>query len=147
MSTRGITGKAASTENSPSLGWPGFSLFDSSLTTHPALLFSEYGLHPRSASYLGVPFIPAFCLVQRIKGTPLPGSVAPANFIMYVLPTTGHLCPKKKMVWSAWGIRVAEECERKWSQLIIIVRSYYIVISISYAFKFLYEKLLNHERY
>lgn len=75
-----------------------FSLFDFSLTTHPALLFSRTDFHPRSTSYLGIPFIPAFCLVQRIKGTPLPDSNArPANFIMYILPTTGHLCPKKML--------------------------------------------------
>lgn len=96
MSARGITGKRRRPKIHPRSAGPGFSLFDSSLTTHPLLLFSSTDFHPRSASYLEVPFIPAFCLVQRIKGTPLPDSDArPANFIMYILPTTGHLCPKK----------------------------------------------------
>lgn len=96
MSARGITGKRRRPKIHPRSAGPGFSLFDSSLTTHPLLLFSGTDFHPRSASYLEVPFIPAFCLVQRIKGTPLLDSDArPANFIMYILPTTGHLCPKK----------------------------------------------------
>lgn len=97
----------ASTENSPSSSLVSLSLslsfvdFCTNNSPH-AFFFSAARTSPSFGELSrGTLYIPAFCLARRIKGTPLPDSVGrPANFIMYVLPTTGHLC-WKKMVKSA----------------------------------------------
>lgn len=128
MSTRGITEKRRRPKICPH---PASQLLSFRfLANHsPRSSFQRYGLHPRSASYLGVPFIPAFCLVQRIKGTPLPGVLA---FVQPISLCTS--CRRQDSVRKKWldprSIWVAEECERKRSLLIIVHSLLSIVIVI-----------------
>lgn len=111
MSTRRITGRRADRKFAHARPTD-FSLFDSSLTTHPTLLPSFRFI--RSLLFSGTdftlvrPVISGYSLSRPFaspvesKGDPFPGLVSrPANFIMYILPTTGHLCLQKKMVGSA----------------------------------------------
>ena len=116
MSTRGITEKQRRPKICPHSASQLLSF--RFLANHsPRSSFQRYGLHPRSASYLGVPFIPVFCLVQRIKGTPLPGTlVRPIS----LCTSCRRQDSVRKKLLDPRSIWVAKECERKWSLLIIV---------------------------
>lgn len=101
MSTRGITGKRRRPKIHPRSAGPGFLSFRFLANNSPRSSFQRHGLPPsfdelsRGTLYPGLLPRPA-----NQRDAPTNPNARPANFIMYILSTTGHLCPKK-MVESA----------------------------------------------
>jgi len=106
MSTHGITGKRRRPKICPHP--TGRLLSFRFLTNHsPRSSFQRYGLYPRSASYLGVPFIPASS--DESKGRPFPHGRSSGQF-HYVHPADDRTSMSEKNSWIhgafEWGRRM-----------------------------------------